>query len=138
MLSNSIAGDSSVWCNISVTRPMSSCQEAPSTRRSSPMASTRSSHSRVSRCRVRACVCAIVKSPSANSAHPPALGRNSAAANRWVMADRPLFGRDGLRVVEHEHTALANLFLDEDPDLVQELQELRVTFHMQVPRPRDV
>src|SRR5581483_7155356 len=137
MLSNSTAGDSSVWCSISVMRPMSSCQVAPSTRRSSPIASTRSSHSRVSRWRVRAWVCAILKFPSANSDQPPANGPGE-AADWWLMADRLLLGRDGLAIVEDELAALADLLLDQGPDLVQVLEEHRLTLDVQRPRARDV
>src|ERR1700730_15672648 len=105
MLSKSTAGDSSVWCSISVARPMSSCRAAPRTRRSSPMRSTWSSQVRVSRCR---------------------------DTGAWAMS-LLLFVATG-----EEHTALPDFFLDERPDLVQVLEELRLALEMQGARARDV
>src|SRR5215217_2983561 len=105
MLSKSTAGDSSVWCSISVTRPISSCQEAPSTRRSSPMRSTWSSQVRVSRC---------------------------TEAGAWAMCVLLFVGAG------EEHATLADFFLDERPDLVQVLEEPRLTLEMKRARARDV
>src|SRR5579875_386076 len=106
MLSKSTAGASSVWWSISVMRPMSSCQEAPSTRRSSPIRSTWSSQVRVSRCSL-VWVCAI----------------------KLLL----LFAASG-----QEHAALAYLLLDQGPDLIEVLQELRLALEVQRARARDV
>src|SRR4051812_9117762 len=95
MLSKSTAGDSSVWCSISVTRPMSSCQEAPSTRRSSPMRSTWSSQVRVSRCRdAGACAMSVLLFVAAGEEH--------AALAHFLFDERP----DLVQVLEEPRLAL--------------------------------
>src|SRR4051794_39247448 len=95
MLSKSTAGDSSGWGSISVTRPMSSCQEAPSTRRRSPMRSTWSSQVRVSRCKeAGACAMSVLLFVAAAEEH--------AALTDFFLDERP----DLVQVLEEPRLAL--------------------------------